>query len=252
MREADAGISHHNYNEWNTFKNGESHSYKTVGMGVFEMGKKKSWTPLRIYGTGSYSDEYVSFEAEAEELLNDYEAYESYVKRIEAIVRDDARYTDYIAKIKAGGLDHCAVMGNLPTDDPKLKIEMHHGPIFNLFDICDIVLKASLKRGETDITTFKIADRVLTEHELDNIMVVMLSKPVHMGGAHNKKSSKGIFVDAKATWGDLNRFIERWSDGMEPEHWHYVQRYIDESKRSNGRTVDQGLFDLADTIDEFK
>ena len=210
------------------------------------------FVPLRIYGEGIHADEWVSFEAEPEDLLMDYDRYTKYVKGIEKNVRNDDRYTAYIAKVKQGGLDHCAVMGNLPTDDPKLKIEMHHGPIFNLFDICDIVLKASLNRGERDITTFTIADRVLTEHEQDHIMIVMLSKPVHMGGAHNKKSSRGLFVDVRATWGELNRFIDRWSDGMEPEHWDYIRRYLDECKRSRGRTLDQGLFDVADQLKSFK
>lgn len=209
-------------------------------------------TPLRIYGLKTYSDEYVSFEAETDDLLHDYDRYEKYVKGCEAMVRDDDRYTAYIAKLKEGGLDKCAIMGNLPTDaGPKLKIEMHHGPIFNLFDICDIVLRASLKRGD-DVTTFSIADKVLTEHELDNIMIVMLSKPIHMGGTHNKKSNRGIFVDIKATWGRLDRFIDRWHDGMVREHESYIKRYIKECRTAEGQSLDQGLFDVAEQLKSFK
>lgn len=208
--------------------------------------------PLRIYGIGDCSDEYVSFEADPKELLNDFDAYNAYVKACEDMVRDDDRYSDYIAKVKRGGLDHCAVMGNLPTDNPKLKIEMHHGPIFNLYDICDIVLKACLRRGMKDITTFKIADLVLTEHELDNIMIVMLSKPVHQSGVHNHKSNKGVFVDVSSTFGRIDRFIERWGDGMEEEHERYLSIYIAESKRAQGKTIDQGLYDVGSEMESFK
>lgn len=211
-----------------------------------------AYKPIRVYGTGPYSDEYVSFEAEADELLHDYDTYEKYVKGCEAMVREDDRYTAYIAKLKNGGMNKCAIMGALPTDEPKLKIEMHHGPIFNLFDICDIVLRANLLRGNERITTYSIADMVLTEHEKDNIMIVMLSKPVHIGGAHNKVYNKGIFLDIKATFGRLDRFIDNWHDGMEKEHRGYIKRYCEECRRAEHQSLDQGLFDVAEKIESFK
>lgn len=210
------------------------------------------YEPLRVHGIGQYEDEYVSFEAERKELLDDYDRFEKYVKGCEEMVRDDDRYTAYIAKLKEGGLTHCAIMGNLPEDEPKLKVEMHHGPIFNLFDICSIVLKACLKRGMSDITTFKIADIVLTEHEKDHIMIVMLSKPVHMGGAHNRKSNRGIFVDIKATFGRLDKFIDEWHDGMDREHESMIKRYCQECRNAEGNSLDQGLFDTAEKLQSFK
>lgn len=207
--------------------------------------------PLRVYGSGMYAHDYISYEAEPTDLLEDYDRYSKYVKKIEAMVRDDDRYTAYIAKVKQGGMDHCAIMGNLPTNDPKLKIEMHHGPIFNLFDYCDIVLKALLKRGTQNVTTFKVADIILEEHESDNIMIVMLSKGVH-SSVHNRKLWNGPFIDVKSTWGKLERFIERWSDGMEREHWRYIDIYIKECERAKGQTLDQGLFDIAESLKSFK
>lgn len=232
--------------ECRTFKNASDILIKLLEVSMMK------FAPLRIYGTGIHSDEYVSFEAEADDLLRDYDRYEKYVKGCEAMVRSDDRYTAYISKLKSGGMDKCAIMGSLPTDEPKLKIEMHHGPIFNLFDICDIVLRANLLRGNQAITTFDIADMVLTEHEKDNIMIVMLSKPVHMGGAHNKRSNKGIFIDIKATFGRLDRFIDNWHDGMEREHRGYIRRYCEECRRAEYRSQDQGLFDVAEKMESFK
>ena len=208
--------------------------------------------PLRVYGDGKHDDEYISFEAEEKDLLHDYERYEKFTKGCESNVRSDDRYTDYIAKLKSGGMNRCAVMGNLPVEDPKIKIEMHHGPIFSLFDICDIVARASLKRGRQDLTTFDVADIVLSEHEQDNIMVVMLSKMVHMSGAHNKKSNRGLFIDITATFGRIDRFLDHWSDGLEREHYYYIKNYIKECRNAEGKTVDQGLFDIADKLSSFK
>lgn len=208
--------------------------------------------PLRIYGTGRYEEEYISFEIEPDDLLNNYERYERYVKHIETLVRSDDRYTAYIAKLKQGGLTRCAVLGNLPTDDPKLKVEMHHGPIFNLFDYTDIILKVTLLSGKKGVTSFDVADLVLTEHELDNIMIVMLSRNVHMEGAHNKKSNKGVFIGIEATFGRIDRFIDRWGAGMEKEHTQYVDKYIQECRKANGKTLDQGLFDVAERLESFK
>ena len=211
-----------------------------------------AFEPLRIYGKRRYEEEYISFEIEPDDLLNNYERYERYIKHIETLVRMDDRYTAYIAKLKQGGLNRCAVLGNLPSDSARIKVEMHHGPIFNLFDYTDIILKASLRRGKHTLTSFDVADLVLTEHEKDNIMIVMLSKNVHMEGAHNKKSNKGIFIGIEATFGRIDRFIDRWSDGMEKEHLQYIETYVRECKKAQGKTLDQGLFDVADKLASFK
>ena len=210
------------------------------------------YTPLRIYGTKRNSDEYISFEAEPDELKYDYDKYSKYVKKIEFAVREDDRYKDYIAKLKQGGLTKCAILGNLPVEDPKIKIEMHHGPIYSLFDYCDIVLKACIRRGMQDITTMKIADYVLTEHENDHIMIVMLSNAVHMGGVHNRKAKKNVFIDIAATFGRIDKFLDAWGDGMEDEHYEYIQLYIKECRNAEGKTLDQGLFDVAEKLASFK
>ena len=202
--------------------------------------------PARVYGTGRYSDKYISFGADPKILLHDYDQYEKYVKACEHAVRKDDRYTHYVGKIRESGFDHCAILGDAVKGGDKVQLEMHHGPIFNLFDICDIVLKASLKRGEIpEITTFDIADLVLTEHEKDNIQICMLTKTAHKGG------HKNVFVHIKGTVGRIDRFIDRWSDGMEDTHYQYIERYIRECEKAKG-TIDGGLFDTADRLKSFK
>lgn len=200
---------------------------------------------ISIYATGRNEDKKISFYADPDELLKDYDKYEKFIKGCEHCVRKDDRYIDYIAKLKSKGLNRCAILGNI-EEDSKVKLEMHHGPIFNLFDICDIVTRAMLKRGVTELTTYDVGDIVLTEHEKDNIMIVMLSKTPHRGGHFN------VFINIKATFGRIDRFIDSYSDGMEDEHWQYVTRYMEQCKEADGKNYDAGLFDTNDRLKSFK
>lgn len=205
---------------------------------------------IYIYGKGRYEDDYITFGVEPDVLLSDYDEYSKFIKHCEDCVRKEDRYTAYVGEMKKAGLTRCAVLGNL-EEDSKVKLEMHHGPIFNLFDICDIVTKAMIKRGTIPVLTeFDVADLVLEEHRLGNIMVVMLSKSVHKGG--HFKSGKNVFVDIKATVGRIDRFIDKYHDGMEAEHREMVSRYIYECKRSGGQTIDNDLFATADRLLRFK
>lgn len=205
---------------------------------------------ITIRGTDKFDSEYITYGAEADRILHDYSEYEKFVKGCEHAVRKEDRYTSYIAELKKAGMTRCAILGNI-KEDSKVKLEMHHGPIFNLFDICDIVTRALLRRGLVrDLTTYDVGHLVLEEHRLNNIMIVMLSKTVHRGG-HNKKGPRSIFVDIKATFGRIDRFIDKYTDGMEEEHWSYLERYIRELKKTNG-TVDNGLFDTAEKLIRFK
>ena len=205
---------------------------------------------IYVYGTGDYDDEYITFGVEPNELLSDYDQYEKFIKDCENAVRKEDRYTTYVGELKRAGMTRCAVLGNL-EEDSKIKLEMHHGPIFNLFDICDIVTKATIKRKSIPVLTeFDIADLVLEEHRLGNIMVVMLSKSVHKGG--HSKSGKNIFIDIKATVGRIDRFIDRYSDGLTHEHKEMISRYVWECKRANNETFDNDLFATADRLLRFK
>lgn len=199
---------------------------------------------IQVRGTGRHSDEFLNYYASKEVTLNDYDEYEKFIKGCEHAVRKDDRYNAYLAKLKSNGLDFCAVLGNLKEDN-KVKLEMHHGPIFNLFDICDIVTRAMFARGEKRITTFQVAKRVLEEHERDNIMIVMLSKSPHKGGHFN------VFIHIKSTVGRIERFIDRYHDGMTNEHWGYITRYIEQCKKVE-HTTDNGLFDTAKRLKVFK
>ena len=188
---------------------------------------------------------YVTFYVENHKILKDYDDYEAFIKGVEHAVRKDDRYPDYVGKLHRAGLNKCAILGNLTDSDSEAELEMHHGPIFNLFDICDIVTRALISRKVDNITTFMVADHVLYEHELDNIQVVMLSKVAHKS-THNGDS----FIHIKATVGRIDRFIDRWRDGLQRDHKQYIKRYIDQCRKCDV-TTDNGLFDVADSISSF-
>lgn len=203
--------------------------------------------PTRIYGIGRNTDKYITFGADPEILLHDYDEYVKFVKGCEHAVRKDDRYTHYVGKVRSSGFDHCAIIGHVTEGDTsKVKLEMHHGVIFNLFDYCDIVLRACLKRNDIpDLTTFDVADLVLTEHEKNNVGIVMLNETAH------KAAHTNLFIDIRATTGRVDRFIERWEDGMEREHWETIDRYIKEYEKVRS-TVDNGLFDTEERLRSFK
>lgn len=207
------------------------------------MSKKKSDAN---YFVTADDDSYIGLYVEPQVLLHDYDEYEKFIKGIELAVRKDDRYTEYVGKLHKAGLNRCAILGNLTVSDSSADIEMHHGPIFNLFDICDIVTRALFARKEPEIDTFKVADIVLEEHRLDNIQVVMLSKTGHKS-THNGDS----FIHIKATVGRIDRFIDRWHDGLQREHKQYISRYIKQCKNYD-ETIDNGLFDVAEKLSSFK
>ena len=188
----------------------------------------------------------ISFFADKKELLYDYDQYQKFIKGCEHAVRKDDRYTAFIAELRSNGFNHCAVLGNIPTDDDKIKLEMHHGPIFTLFDVCDIVVRALFNRGEENITTYKVGDIVLTEHENFNIQVVMLSKTPHIG---NHKSN--VFINIKSSIGRVDKFIDKYSDGLQRSHRQHIKRYLDQCKKYKG-SLDNGLFDVAESLTSFK
>lgn len=205
---------------------------------------------IYVYGTGKNSDEWITFGVDPEELLSDYDLYEKFIKDCENAVRKEDRYSTFVGEMKKAGMKRCAILGNL-EEDSKVKLEMHHGPIFNLFDICDIVTKATLKRRSFQVVTeFDIADLVLEEHRLGNVMTVMLSKSAHRG--NHPKHGPSIFIDIKATVGRIDRFIDRWHDGMESEHREMISRYIKECKNAENGTFDNDLFATADRLLRFK
>jgi hypothetical protein len=157
-----------------------------------------------------------------ESFLNNYESYEKYVKAIERVVRTNDRYSKYIFYLKNEiKLNHCMVLKNV--DDNDCDIEMHHGPVFTLYDVCAIVLEYFILK-KWKISTTRVADVVLDEHLKNRVQVIMVSDTVHEE-IHNGE----IFINYKQAWGDLAAFTKKYWDAISPEYREQLNRYIDRS-----------------------
>lgn len=168
--------------------------------------------------------------------------YNRFIKGCEKIVRTSDEYKAYIAfLVNEMKLDHCMILSNITFDD-NVTVEMHHGPILTLFDYCAIVTEHFI-RNEIPLSTFAVAKTVLMEHYDHNVQVVMLSKTAHEM-AHTKK----IFIHPKQAWGDLNRFLEKYHDGVTPEMADNINNYITLAEEFETTEIDK-VFDVNDITD---
>ena len=171
-----------------------------------------------------------------EEYFSSYESYINFVKGCEKAVRNNDRYKKYINYLKKEvKLNKCQVLKNVTDEDAA--IEMHHGPIFTLFDVCCIVLEYFIKK-KWKISTFRVADAVLNEHQKNRVQVVMVSVTVHEQ-IHNGD----VFINRHQAYGDLKAFIKKYGEAMSDEYREQVNRYIDRSLLHD--STDFGVLDLA-------
>lgn len=170
-----------------------------------------------------------------EEFFSNLESYNSFIKAVEHVVRTNDRYKKYINYLKKEvQLNHCQVWSNLTDED--CPIEMHHGPIFNLFDYCSIITEYFLLKG-WKVNTFRIAETVLDEHQKNHVQVVMLSETIH-----EEVHARNIFINYRHAFGDLNAFIKKYGVAFTLEHKEKLNRYIDQSLMTD--STDHGLLRL--------
>lgn len=169
------------------------------------------------------------------EYFSNYESYISFIKGVEKLVRQNDRYRKYINYLKKEvKLNRCMVLKNI--DDLDADIEMHHGPIFTLFDICAIVLEYYILK-KWKISTPRIADTVLEEHQKNRVQIVMVSTTVH-----EEIHSGNIFINYKQAYGDLESFLKKYHDALSEEYKQQINRYIDKSLLQD--STDFGVLDL--------
>lgn len=172
---------------------------------------------------------YVIQMEKSEEFFSNTESRVKFLRDCERLIRQNIRYSKYIHKLKNEvKLDHCQVLSSLTDKD--CTIEMHHGPIFTLFDYCDIMVDYYLSKG-WKITTFRIAKHILDEHWKNRIQVVMLSTTMHQE-VHDRE----MFLNMRHAWGDLHGFLKRY-----PIHGDIKEkynRYVDKSMMMDSTTYE--------------
>ncbi len=157
----------------------------------------------------------------AGEYFDNYESYVKFVKGCEKLVRNNDRYKNYIRYLKNEvKMDHCQVLKNVSDEDAD--IEMHHMPL-NLFEICEVIIEYFLSKS-WKISTARIADAVLSEHENNRVGVVMVSSTVH-----EEWHAGNIWIPYKMIYGDVPAFIKKYKDVISNDIKESINRYIDNS-----------------------
>jgi hypothetical protein len=188
---------------------------------------------------------YLPFNKKDKYFSNPNDLYK-FIKDVELTIRTSKEYSAYIKYLKESvGLKQCALYSEI--DDTKAPIEMHHGPIFTLYDIVEIQIAYLFKR-ELPINSFKLARNILKDHWDNLIQVVMLCKAAHVA-VHNDRSStknKGrYFIPPERSWGDINGFIKKYYMALSINHYEKIKRYINDYKNymsNSGKPNDEGLF----------
>ena len=180
-----------------------------------------------------------------EEYFASLESYVKFLKDTERLVRSNNRYNRYIKHIRETyGLKNCQVLSNIPiTEDNDVDIEMHHGPILTLYDICAIVLEHFIQQG-WKISTFRVADQVLIEHEEGRVQTVMLSATVH-----EEVHERDIFINMKQAVGDINAFVRKYHKVLSDEYIDKINKYIERSLKYDSN--DFGVLELNKTLYKF-
>lgn len=183
----------------------------------------------------------------SEEYFSYFDNEIAFYKGVESLVRKHSfirtKYPKYLKEVV--GLNTCEVLSGIEADDKnKVSIEMHHGPILTLFDICEIVTNNFREHGAKDITTFKVANEVVEQHRQNNVRVIFLAKSVHQ-----KVHDEGIYLNYRQGFGDTIKFLELYKDGVDKNMKIKISEYIAWSMEHD--SSDQDILRLADTMREW-
>ena len=171
-------------------------------------------------------DEVLKFYLNKDDLA-DPDDFESFVKATETLIRKDPRYSNYIHELKERGFNKDVMQSDIDNEKfPNTDIEMHHGPIFTLYDIVSIVTDHLLSLGNK-VTTFGVAKLVLCEHELHRIQVVMGLTKTNHELVHDGK----MFIHIKQSIGDVMGFIKDFKYGLRREHLYTLEEYLNMCKK---------------------
>lgn len=185
---------------------------KTIGMAL-----SKKIDGNTIITTVDFDGIYLPFR-KFEVDFKDESSYNVFITSVEKLVRCSKIYSAYLAYlINDVGIDWCSYFGNVKIDDAK--IEFHHGPIFNLYDYCNIMARKMLSETKTGITTFDVADEVLRLHKKNLVSLVSLSESVHKAAHNRKYTGKELmigphFVDIRSSFGNFRKFITEFNESL--------------------------------------
>lgn len=178
---------------------------------------------------------YIMYEKD-EEYFNINGNYDPYVKACEQSIRRSDDYKIYINWIKETlGINFCQVAHKIKSSKT-VTVEMHHGPIFNLYDCVECAISYRLAK-KMPISTFKIADQVLQDHFDLIIQTVMLAKTNHEA-VHNRD----IFLNVHQIIGNLEGFVDKY--GLYFEENQKYKLYINMKLSEDNPSYDNGILNV--------
>ena len=121
--------------------------------------------------------------------------------------------------------------------DVDATIEFHHGPIFTLYDICEVELIKFIKTGQK-INTFRVADAVIDLHFSLKVNGVLLCKT-----AHEMVHEQDVFINVSQCIGDVNTYIKENSRYFSPEVKYKIWSYVNMCEHNS--SFDKGALDLS-------
>lgn len=170
------------------------------------------------------------------EYFEDGRTFDSFVKRCEQYIRASDDYKEFIKWIKnVVGLNFCAVSPKIVGSD-KVEIEMHHGPLFTLYDCVSCAIEYRLDK-RLKVNTFTVTDQVLQDHFDLIISIVMLAKTFHEA-VHNTD----IFLNINQRFGDISGFLNKYSDYLDDNQRYKVFQYMKFSKENP--SFNNGILDI--------
>lgn len=168
------------------------------------------------------------------DYFDDSTCYSRFVKDCERVVRKSDDYKAFVQWIKSVlGINFCQVSSRIVDGDAS--IEMHHGPIFTLYDYVAIILNDMIMRGDK-ISSFRVADRVLEEHFALRVQVVMLAKT-----NHEAIDNRDLFLNINQGIGNVDAFIKKYAHALDDEQKFKIWSYLNFSK--GNETFDTGILD---------
>ena len=185
------------------------------------------------------NDDPILYFKDEEYFFNDSN-YTRFIKEVEKLVRTSKDYSSFVGYIKNTlGINFSQVSSKIYESDT-VEIEMHHGPIFTLYDICEVILNWFIKNQQRT-NTFRVANKVLDEHYALRVQVIMMSVTEHEG-VHNRD----IFTHFNQGIGNVNEFIRLYHKYFTDEQKYKIWNYINLCQTPGfSKSFDTGLLDVS-------
>jgi len=163
--------------------------------------------------------------------------WDNFIKSVKLMVRTSEEYKEFINYVKTyQGLKYCSFLGNIDDCEGEVTIEIHHTPL-TIHEVIEVIA-GHLIMEKKPITTYDIAHITMEEHFLQNVGVVPVSKTMHEL-IHDGK----INVNIDQVFGNISRFLQKYSKGVDPSLIRRVESFI-KIGDDVGVSVNKEIFDV--------